>query len=139
MTLKLFTLNSNLPNSCQWIMNSKQRRRRQKWLFKVVSVLLNCCQVHPGSFLAQFFPTPCSNLAKTWRNDFLASIFLKIPKFKLIHWWIKEILQLEIKIQKLFDNLGPSSFLTLITFFFYILKLRFIKLANFLNSSISHP
>jgi hypothetical protein len=34
----------------------------------------------------------------------------------LIQWWIKEILQLETKVQRLFDNLGPSSLLVLTIF-----------------------
>lgn len=42
------------------------------------------------------------------------------PKFKLIQWWIKDILQLEIKIQWLFDSLGPSSLLALINLFLNI-------------------
>jgi hypothetical protein len=115
MTLKFYTLNSTLLSSCQWIMNSKQGRRRQRWLFKVVGVLLSCCQIDPSSLLAQFLPILCSDLAETWRNVFLAFIIRPFAKFKLIQPWIKEILQLEIKIQKLFKSMGPCSLLTLIT------------------------
>ncbi len=115
MILKLYTLNSTLLNSCQWIMNSKQIRKKKKWCFKVVGVLLSYCQIDPNSLLAWFLPTPCSNFAQMWKNDFLAFLIKPFPKFKLIQWWIKKILQLEIKIQCLFNNRGPGSPQSLIT------------------------
>jgi hypothetical protein len=137
MIPKLYTLNSTLLNSCQWIMNSKLGRKRWKWLFKVFGVLLNCCQIDHNSLLAWLLPTPCSNLSKMWRNDFLDFILRPFPKFKLIQQWIKKILQLEIKIQSLFNNLGPNSPQYFITPSLST-QMRFIKLTNFLNSLISH-
>jgi len=104
-----------LLNSCQWIINSKQGRRRWKWFFKVVGVLLSYYQIDPSSLLAWFLPDSCSDFAKTWKNDFLAFIIRPFPKFKLIQWWIKKLLQLEIKIQRLFNNLGLGSPQSLIT------------------------